>query len=492
MLTKASTPPGTAEFACGLYRAALLLAVLGVFAACGHSSSPSDGSSSVDFDGQIAREFDPATGADAYAYLLDYAAIGLHRTGSAQDKQTSQWVSAELDRLGYEVSSAAVDFQQFTPRSITLSVGQDPFAAFPIYYAGITSPDGIEAELVDVGAGSPLDFAQHDVAGKIVLAELPLVLDFFAPTLAQVMQSAAQGGAAGLIAAIQGPENEAVAQNVNADVGLCNLPSVVVGKVDGANLSALNGQLAHLTVDATIDTGQSENVIARLAGSSDDVLVVGTPTNGWFGAEAERGAGVGALLTLARYYADRYADTPPPQTLLFTATAGHEIGFLGLKRFVADNPDLLPRISAYIHLGASLSAENLVEIGGEAMRTGTVEENRGLFVSENPVLQSLTQAAMSANAVQPLASIPPSTLNPGEQQYMYAAGVPIVSISGAHFWLHTPRDAIDMTSPELLDPVVKAFRDVIDGVLALPGTTIRQSNAIAADGARPIEDPRCP
>lgn len=431
-----------------------------------------------------------ATGADAYGLLTESASHGLHRSGTPGDKAVSDWIASRFRSFGLEASVEEWTFPRFVPRTASLTVGEFAPKTFPLYYSGRTGPGGVTAPLVDVGLGTPADFQRTPVAGRTVLVDVPLALGFFAPTLAGALNSAANGGAVGVVASVRGPLNEIVAQNADSRTGLCSLPTVVVGKEDGAALRAHAGEAATLVLDAGYEDGsalddagepiigRSQNTIGVLPGSGDDVIVVGTPVNGWFSTAAERGGGVGGLLTLARFFAEAAASRPLPQTLVFIATGGHEVGFLGLERFIKAHPDLVPRMTTYVHMGASIAAKEAEEVAGTVIETGTAEENRALFISENPILEAIGEGAMKSNLAVPMVSVPPRALDPGEQQFMYAARVPIVSISGAHLWFHTERDLPDTTSPELLDPVVKGFRQIVEQLLPLDGATVRAANAV--------------
>lgn len=144
-----------------------------------------------------------------------------------------------------------------------------------------------------------------------------------------------------------------------------------------------------------------------------------------------------------------------------------------------------------MHFGATLAAKEFDEVAGTVIETGTPEENRALFISENPVLEAIGEASMKSNLAVPMASIPPRALNPGEQRYAYTLGLPILSISGAHLYFHTPRDQADNTTPELLDPVVRAFRDAIEALLQLDAATIRGANGIPEQLAPSTEPGTC-
>lgn len=237
-----------------------------------------------------------ATGADAYRHVVTYADMGLHRTGTADDLPTHGWIRDELSALGLQTSIEPFTFPRFEPTHVALTVDALAPEVFPIYYSGRTGTDGVNGPLVAVGAGTPAEFQGEDLDGAIVLIEAPWALNFTAPTLSRALGAAAEGGALGAVVAIQGAENHIVAQNVDARAGLCAFPTVVVGKQDGAALRAREGSPATLVLEAAYhdgvdgrEIGTAYNTVGVLEGATDDVILIGTPVNGWFIGGAERG-----------------------------------------------------------------------------------------------------------------------------------------------------------------------------------------------------------
>jgi hypothetical protein len=409
------------------------------------------------------------TGADAYGYLQQYVAHGLHRSGTPGDRRVAAWMSSQLRRFGYSVATEDVSFQRFEPLSSRLHFTSDPVSndvkVFPYYYSGSTPFGGVTAQLIDVGSDTALEIFSHDVKGKIVLASVAEQTPGVMPSLANLLQNAKQHGALGVVAAVQGPANYIATPNVTPGPML-GMPTLFVGKQDGDALKTRNGQRVHFELYARLSAGTTENVIATLDGLSDQIITVGTPINGWFTAGTERGSGVGTFLTIARDLADRYRRRKPPKTIRFIATGGHELGGVGLSSYVSAHPDVIQKTYAYVHLGAALGGFRYIEnADGSITDTGLVDPSRTFYIS-SVYLQALTSAAAAVNGMFPYLALPPRLADPGEQQYMYAAGVPMVSMSGTTLYFHTEGDTADTTSAEILDPVVRTFSSVVDQLIA--------------------------
>lgn len=415
----------------------------------------------------------PASGADAYRFLEEFASFGNHRTGTSVDHETAGWFADHLRDAGYDVEVQPFDFPRFVPAAASIRIGEAAPPVMPLYYSGVTPSDGVRGELVDVGLGTPVETGLHEMAGKVVLAHVPMPAPGLIPTLEVVRTAAQDAGAVALIAAVDAPANQLFGINVTAQHGVCGLPVLVVGSQDGALLSSLSGQAAEVVLDASVQPGESQNVVAVREGPGPGVVIIGTPLNGWFRTATERGSGAGTLLTLARHFAT--VDTT--STLVFVGTGGHEVGFLGLGEFIEANPDLVQRATAYVHLGASVAAKHQIDLGDTIVSTGLVDPLRVLITSENPALLSVAGASFALAA--PFAALPPASGQSGEQQVMYEAGVPILSLSGTFLWFHTPRDLPDTTSPDLLHPMVDAFRTAVTAIDGIDPALVRDTNLLA-------------
>ncbi|NGY03271.1 M28 family peptidase [Solimonas terrae] len=449
---------------------------------------------------QLVREAAPEpaalTGADAYWQLLRYSAIGLHRSGTDGGERVVNFLDQSLRGFGLEPQIEPFDFPQFVPRTVALQLddGSD-VKVFPYWYSGRTGSDGVRAPLVDVGSGTQAEFDAAKVSGRIVLAGTPLQLRAFMPTLPAVMKRAQAAGALGVVAATtNAPGNLIVAANADSAAGLCGLPVLFVGAEDGARLRAMSGRIVRFTLDAELRGGQSANVVATIPGKSTDTLVIGTPTNGWFTSASERGAGVGVLLTLARHYAARRAEAgaAPDKTLVFVFSGGHEVGYLGLERYIEAHPEVIAKTYTYVHLGAGVAGRYYFQQPDGAITAAPIADpSRFLFVSENPLLQQMVSKHQLSSGLMPAQSILPSVLNPGEQQRMYARGVPIISISGTTLFFHTEADTADTSSAELLDPAVRFYASVIDDLLAADPAEVLRNNKLAVGYAKPVPAPAC-
>lgn len=414
------------------------------------------------------------------------------RTGSGLGHQVHRWAADQFRRIdGLEhIQEQPFGFPIFKPRNYELTVSLADGstyrpAVFPWYFQGVTPPQGVSGDLVDLGGGSLLDrLAAGDVSGKVIIFTARQVLNAATVGAQQALDWAAEQGAIGAIVAVEGPSNELVAQNYNTFEGPRSLPTLIVGEFDGHRLVELAGQPAQLVVDADIaepgPDGYSSNSYAFLPGvNRDQFLVIGTPVNGWFTVGSERGPGVGGLIYLARYLADRVRrEGPLPYTVVFTFTGAHEMLGFGQERVLQClGPE---RVATYVHLGAGLASRGYIERQGEPVPTGLPATQRALVISENPLLETATLAAFAdVIATQALTVSPGGVFNPGETQAAYALQIPTLGISGAGLFHHSPADTIDKLSLDYLAPVIESYRDLVDRLLDSDPNSLRNANAVA-------------
>lgn len=423
------------------------------------------------------------------------------RTGSGLGHVVHAWAESQLRAIdGIEaIQRQPFAFPIFQPRNYELQVqtpdgGVFSPAVFPWYFQGITPPEGVSGELLVLGNALLGGLFGPDMAGKIVVFNAGQVLNAQTVGAQEALDRASEAGAAGAIVAVEGPGNELVAQNYNTAQGLRDLPTLIVGEFDGDAINALEGQTAELIVDAVVERpGRSYNVYGFLPGQDrDNLLVIGTPINGWFTVGSERGPGVGGLIYLARYLADRaQREGPLPYTVVFAFTGAHEMLGFGQERVLRClGPE---RVVTYVHLGAGLASTGYIEIRGEPVPTGIPATQRALVIGENSVLTPMvTTAFADVVATQAMTVSAGGVFNPGETRAAYNLKIPTFGISGAGLFHHSPADTEDKTSLDILSPVIESYRAVIDNLLDADPEAVRSGNAVADSLAGDPPGYQCP
>jgi hypothetical protein len=419
---------------------------------------------------------DPLSAGPLLASVKQYGSAPDHYSGTPADWSELDTIAHQFRADGLKLGSIAYRFPRFEPTKVALSTDSERIpsqALAPLLYSGTTGPAGITAPLLAAPNGS---FTAADAAGKIVV-----VSQLSKGPLASSIAAAIAAGAKGLVYVTNGVADFPRKEDVNSRNGTGSFPVLLVGKRSGAKVvaDAQAGQSADLTLQAHLGTATDYDVWGVLPGKdSSRRLFVGTPASSFVPAASERGGGIAILLGLARHYAE-LPRSQRPETLVFLATTGHEVGFLGLEALIEGRGSWFTDADAYVHLGASLGAPTGVEnADGSVTVTPVPPAGLGQHNSENPILESGTTAAFTA-AGQPLANTPMHVSGGGEQVYAYQEGVPEIAVNGASLWFHTAADVPSVVDPGILTRLAAGYRGAIDAILGQPAGSVRAANAAA-------------
>ncbi len=422
---------------------------------------------------------DPLSAASLMTTVRAYAGLAPdHLTDSSHETATQDWLATQLRDAGLTVGRSYYTYLGFRPTHVSLTTrGYTATDVDAYLYSGVTPDNGVAAPLVDVGLGLPGQVTSAHVRGKIAVVTVPDV-DGLTPTFATAYGAVAKQHAAGLVAVTDGPDGLPVQQDVDSRAGVGRLPTVIVGSRAATALEAAAkaGKTARLTLSAYVGRSCTSDVWATLPGTDPNRdEVIGTPTSAYDAAASERGAGVAALVGLARHYA-AMPRSQRPVGLVFAGLSGHEVGYLGFPVLLATHPDWFAAADAYLHLGASVAAVAQTP-GASAQPLPIGDPTRSLYVSENPLLEATSTAAFAG--AQPLLTTPPGISDPGEQSLAYADGIPIVAESGSSAWFHTTGDTPAGVSGSALAAVANGFGRELDLLAKLPPGKVSLANQVA-------------
>jgi hypothetical protein len=196
------------------------------------------------------------------------------------------------------------------------------------------------------------------------------------------------------------------------------------------------------------------NVVARLGAGRGPVIVVSTPMTGWYNCVCERGPGIANFLALARTVAAEKL----PADFIFVATAGHEIGHGGMELFLKQGAPPPQDTLAWVHFGAS-NACFAWTAGPEGFTTERKVDDALRFMVLSPSAAPLVDETFAAIKATHLVADKQAV---GELRDVQAAGYRnFLGMAGLHRFFHTPADDLRTTSPEILEPVARAFADAV-------------------------------
>lgn len=447
--------------------------------------------------GLLAAPEDPLSAAALMPTIERYASRPDHLSDTTNGAAALDEFSSALGAAGLRLGQQAFTYPRFSVTALGLSAGgiNVPSAAIaPYLYSGTTGPGGLTAPLFDGGDGS---FDGSKAAGKIVVVSLAYQNNSSSPNLYPAIEAAVEGGAKALVGVTQGVGDYPKWEDTNARRGTGPMPVLLVGKVSGAAViaAAQAGKTGTVTLAAdTSGLACERDVWGELEGADPSRRVfVGTPASSFTPSASEHGTAYAVVIGLARHYA-ALPRSARPETLVFMAIGGHEIGWLGLQALLrSSRATWFQGADAYVHLGSGLGAPSAREEPDGTVVTFPVPDPSGqLHNSENPLLGTSILEDFAAAGV-PTKDKPPHEASGGEQTYAYADGIPMVSFSGASLYFHTAGDLPSVVSPAILAEDADAFRRSVDTITAIPSGQLKAANSEAEAYAGAINpDDRAP
>ncbi|MBU0637439.1 MAG: M20/M25/M40 family metallo-hydrolase [Planctomycetes bacterium] len=213
-----------------------------------------------------------------------------------------------------------------------------------------TPPEGVTAEVLDMGAGGEEQF--EEASGQLP-GKYALVSDGGA-SRRQKAAWAVRYGAAGLIVHSR-PGREVLIGNGHAEPHA--LPVVVIGADDGAalvqRLSAGERVRLNVTIDAESWLARPNNVVGEIPGMgslANEVVILGAHLDSWHLAEGAIDNANGAATVLETARALARVEWRPRRTLRFILFMGEEHGLRGSQAYVQAHAAELDDIVAVVNV----------------------------------------------------------------------------------------------------------------------------------------------
>ena len=277
---------------------------------------------------------------DRIARLIQgYDSQGIHRTGTAVDNASADWLAREIRAIGLEPEKPSFALSRVEVIRAEALVGSTVLTGLPRFDAPPTGPKGVTGVLGPIGGDTPIGLAVTDPRST---PETETLREKFGH---RAIIQVTDGGMPGLCP-------------INADRFTEPFGPPLL-QLSNEHTDVLEDAVAAgATVEVTIETERYDsrafNVTARVPGRDTDLppLIVMTPRSGWWSCASERGGGLVVFCEIMR----SLAEAAPAREVIFTANSGHELGHLGLMRFIEDNPGIIGDAHCWIHLGANFGS----------------------------------------------------------------------------------------------------------------------------------------
>lgn len=315
--------------------------------------------------------------------------FGPRYTGCPAHKKYVDFLGEHLERSGLQVHRDSYTLPRWQPVAWSLQAtpggGQAVDIPVTFYYpqSGETPVQGLTAPLVYAGkisSDTPKGFTlSSDVKGRIVFLEyeivprdygvwydawgmspagekLPTLITSIIAVAAPALSAFKEAGATGVVFGWTNM-SDAQAKNQNLPFGhaLQQLPTLWVGRDAGAKLRELSasGASATLTLRADVFPGTStDTVYGILPGSSEEVLIINTHTDGPNAIQENGGIG---LISLAQAFS-KAPRSQRKRTFVFALTTGHYASAYvpSIHGFIRQHPEIINKTVASVaveHLG---------------------------------------------------------------------------------------------------------------------------------------------
>lgn len=400
-------------------------------------------------------------------------------SGSQQELEAFRYITRQLEDFGLRPQLVEHDAYISLPESASLSVVAPISRSLPCITHAFSQPtgaEGLEAELVYVGSGSPAEYEGLDVQGKIVLVD---GLAAPGPALA--------AGRHGAIGHIHVNPAEHVHEMIISPVWGSPTPeqvallpktaAVSVNHAAGSQLKELLKEGAvRIRLQAAVDTGWRKIPLltAEVLGTEepDQFLLFSGHVDSWYYGAMDNGAANAVMLELARHFAGQ----PLRRTLRLAFWSGHSHGRYAGSAWYADEywAELNRNCVAHVNIdspgGAGATVIEEPQVMGEALRL--LQEVLGSFSGRPLSPRRIPRAGDHSFWGIGISSllVGPSEQQAGPKTYNPIAGVMAsdAQAAGYGWWWHTQSDTVDKLDPVILERDARIYRAVLERLLGDP------------------------
>jgi hypothetical protein len=354
--------------------------------------------------------------------IREYEAQGFHRTGTAVDQASGDWLSEQVRQNGFVPTHESFSLDRIDPVTNALIIGDRRVEGVPLFDGAFTDASGVRGR-----------FGGLDTDADIALTETAVN----ASAAGSLGDARRANRHKAIVAVTRGRRPGLCPSNADSFLRPFGPPVLQVSSEEASWLGEQAKRAVEVQVIAHVARTPviANNVTATLQGTSPEQppLVVMTPRSGWYWCASERGGGIASWLEIMRELHARR----PNQSVLFVASSGHELGHLGIDAYIERRPGVVASAVGWLHLGANI---------GAATDPGVT-----LQASDNELDATLT-TALTASGVAVTRRNPRGTVPGGEAEAVHRGGARYVSVIGGNGLFHNPGDR----GPEAVDPTAIA------------------------------------
>lgn len=355
------------------------------------------------------------------AIISEYSAQGIHRTGTRTDNESADWLADRISALGVQPRLETFPLERLDILDARFKVAGIDIEGVPAFDCTYTDASGITGSLGVLGSAADIGVVMASPMGGQGFQAI------------EAARRERHHKAIVLVTDIRMPADGAALINADSFLAPYGPPVLQVANRHWPAIerAARDGETALVIAHCRRVQAMATNVQATITGKNSRLapLVVMTPRSGWWHCAAERGGGIAAFLEMIRTINSRGA----ARDVIFTANSGHELGHLGLDRYLESHKSLIAGASMWIHLGANFAAK--------------YEPGVRLQFADDRA-KSLVERELLGEDLKPAHETPIGSRPYGEARNIFDGGGRYISILGSNGLFHHPDDvwpeAVDM------------------------------------------------
>ena len=313
--------------------------------------------------------------------LQAFDAQGNHRTGTAVDNASAEWLADQVRQSGIEPSHETFTLSRVDTLLAYARLTNRRIDGVPMFDATFTSAEGVSGRLGPLGSDADIGLAESSPVNVAQTAQADII-----PTARQSRHKA--------VILVTGATRPGLfLSNAPRFLDPAGPPMLQVSNVESAWLKQQAQERAEVTVVASVKRTptRASNVTATIPGLDPSLppLVFMAPRSGWWQCVSEQGSRLVCWLEIMRVL----AAVKPSRTCHFVAMSGHELGFMGMHPYVERRQDLVKRAEAWVFLGSDIGQPrqpNLIHASDDAL--------------EHWMLATLTKQGLPVHAKEPHSS----------------------------------------------------------------------------------------
>jgi hypothetical protein len=470
-----------------------------------------------------------------FSTIEDLVAIGPRRTGTEAGRRAASYVAERFRKAGLEgVGLLRAPSYDWHADRWGLSFDGQAIDAFPVSHSAVpdktatgalgTGPDGIRAEMVDIGHGVAPKLGPS-LKGKIAVFDLRFVLplagltpfvEFFhdpkltflnplstfltgnpyVTTMTDAVKAAQDAGAVGFVGILHDYFDSNRYHNEYYRRAKVAIPGMWVTKRDGGRLRAMMQRnpkgTGRLVLEAQRRRVLSDTVIGYLPGKTDDVVQIQSHHDSVGPGAVEDASGTAEVIALAEHFGAQGA-RKRQKTLMFTTFDTHFTGYQGheefARRYISERRDAR-RIVANVTI-EHVGKQARITDGGK-LQVLDQTEPRGIFENLSLPLKGKLIGNVVRNDLQGTAVLNgtlPQLVGgiPTDASFALISGIPTVSLIAGPAYMYDEQDTLDKIDKAQLRPVAQAFAELVNDLDPVPGAEIGLIPGVA--GKRVAGDP---